>query len=579
MGGKVAGLVPEIALFSYAPVLTSISGIAYESRQGNLAGVGMYGLIGGAVVGGRIIKGIKGLSSGTRLTQSQLEKLQRANPDLTIGISKTTGDKATLIIKTKRSAGRVESNVLAKFDVEKIKGGYQIKSGIAERTITKEPLLFRDKDIILKDKFTFFGEAQPTSIKKVIQSGDFKIIKDLPKDIKGYYGKVNLLGENIDDIMLKEYFTGVSKTGESGLTMSVSKSIKSLKAPKDTLKIIDIKTGKTKIVTIPAERRFITFKGTEIENLALVKDVSKLGRGESLFIPSGVTDDILRANLPSSVQTLKVSVAEQKGVGSITGFAVEKKLISEVKVFPKLKGVKPITSIQETEVVTTLVPTTKNGIVEQVAVKEEPKTRQIFFIESSQKTKQETKQRELTKQITSTKEIQVVKTKQENKLIIGLSNLLRVKQQQEEKQANLLINIFQGFKTPLPPEKPKIIIPITKEVTGEREEEKIIKEDIFSIYGRRYGKDLLLGEFGTKEKSKEELVKFLKGTLGRSGFVEKGGQKISFEELGLGFEFRKSKAERGRIVQKARFSLSGFQEKKEIQQARKKKKNVKFKWM
>jgi hypothetical protein len=64
--------------------------------------------------------------------------------------------------------------------------------------------------------------------------------------------------------------------------------------------------------------------------------------------------------------------------------------------------------------------------------------------------------------------------------------------------------------------------------------------------------------------------------LGRSGFVESKGRRLGFEELGFGSEFRPSKRDFSRVVQKAKFSLSTGAEKSEILRARKSKKKFKL---
>jgi len=95
------------------------------------------------------------------------------------------------------------------------------------------------------------------------------------------------------------------------------------------------------------------------------------------------------------------------------------------------------------------------------------------------------------------------------------------------------------------------------------------KPELFRTFGKRFGRDVQLFA-GTKEQATEKLKGFLKLTLGRSGFVlNPKGEK---EELkNLGFEYQPSKREKGRIVQKAEFSLGTYPERKEIQYFRKKK--------
>ena len=91
------------------------------------------------------------------------------------------------------------------------------------------------------------------------------------------------------------------------------------------------------------------------------------------------------------------------------------------------------------------------------------------------------------------------------------------------------------------------------------------EENIFRVFGRRFGQDIQIGEGEAKEKLKS----FLKKTLGRSGQIKKGGEALEFKNLGFGNEFRSAKKDITRIVQKAKFSLGTGSEVLEIQRARK----------
>jgi hypothetical protein len=93
------------------------------------------------------------------------------------------------------------------------------------------------------------------------------------------------------------------------------------------------------------------------------------------------------------------------------------------------------------------------------------------------------------------------------------------------------------------------------------------EEDLFKVYGRRFGK---FNELGTK-KSKEEAEKLAKefslGTLGASTYIEKSGKKI---ESNLGTGFRKSKSNPFIQVQDKGKRLESYGEKREIKSSRRK---------
>lgn len=101
---------------------------------------------------------------------------------------------------------------------------------------------------------------------------------------------------------------------------------------------------------------------------------------------------------------------------------------------------------------------------------------------------------------------------------------------------------------------------------------------LFKVFGRRRGKDILLGETPTQSEAKSTLLKFLKGTLGASGSILKEGKSVPFWELGLSGEYRPAKKDYSRVVQKRKFRLGTIFEKQEIQQAKTKNKKRTLKW-
>jgi hypothetical protein len=150
------------------------------------------------------------------------------------------------------------------------------------------------------------------------------------------------------------------------------------------------------------------------------------------------------------------------------------------------------------------------------------------------------------------------------------------------------IEIFQQKQTTKPrtiqrtipnkPVKPKVPTkPLFKTSMAKRVYNKIQEEpELIQIFGKRFGKDILLGKTTNKQKADIELEKFLRGGLGRSGFLESGGKRV---ESGLlkNFQYRPSKKEFGRVVQKAKYSLGTFPERKEIQMFKKQSKGKKKK--
>ena len=163
-----------------------------------------------------------------------------------------------------------------------------------------------------------------------------------------------------------------------------------------------------------------------------------------------------------------------------------------------------------------------------------------------------------------------LKTNQAQKLNQMQKQSLRQTQQtkQTQKPFTPKTPITFGFKTP-------------SKSGGSAITKKLTSEDIFTVLGKRFGKDTELFKTSNKAEAEGKLFSFLKGTLGRSGKIEKGGKALSFGELDMfkSGEFRPAKRDTTRIVQKAKYSLGTRAETKEIQYFKKKKEKGGFKWM
>jgi len=119
----------------------------------------------------------------------------------------------------------------------------------------------------------------------------------------------------------------------------------------------------------------------------------------------------------------------------------------------------------------------------------------------------------------------------------------------------------------------KPILPLSKAISKVKEI-AASRPDAFSVFGRRFGRDIKLGSFQTKEKAERKLSRFLTGTLGRSGYLKSGGERISSGLLKKQ-QYRKSKVDPLRVVQRRKFSLGTGEEKSEIQYFKSKSKKKK----
>lgn len=187
---------------------------------------------------------------------------------------------------------------------------------------------------------------------------------------------------------------------------------------------------------------------------------------------------------------------------------------------------------------------------------------------------QETRQRE--RQIGIVKPSESIISKEVQKERQGLKEILKLRQQTKQTEAQLQKtfqkNLLKG-KSPLKEVFPKIVPPTNLFARVKN----IMKEtpQKFEAIGFRFGKEKKLGTFGTQSEAESTLSKFLKGTLGASGFLTAGGKKIKAKELNLlgEGEFRVSKRSPFVIVEKKQKRLRKGTTGKEIQYFKKKKKS------
>ena len=107
-------------------------------------------------------------------------------------------------------------------------------------------------------------------------------------------------------------------------------------------------------------------------------------------------------------------------------------------------------------------------------------------------------------------------------------------------------------------------------------------KESFSVFVKKFGKDIKLGEYKTLAQAKGKLLGELKSTLRAGGYVSAGEKKVSFKSLGIANgEFRVSKKDKFRVIQKKTRRLKSSPETSEILSFRKspsKKKTSKRVW-
>lgn len=151
------------------------------------------------------------------------------------------------------------------------------------------------------------------------------------------------------------------------------------------------------------------------------------------------------------------------------------------------------------------------------------------------------------------------------------------KQELLQKQKIIQTQIQKQTRPQQPKPSSKIIPPTSESFISKIK--RILKTpEKIEVFGRRFGKDISLGRFSDKKRAEDTLNRFLRGSLGRSGFLSSGGKKIESDLLKSPV-YRRSKKDLYRVVQKSKYSLGSFGEKKEILGFKKRKSKKKSFWI
>lgn len=167
-----------------------------------------------------------------------------------------------------------------------------------------------------------------------------------------------------------------------------------------------------------------------------------------------------------------------------------------------------------------------------------------------------------------------------------LSSILQ--QAQKQTQKSLLRRPAARAKPRPQPRSPRLtrtppLIPFKLPSSTSQKISKAFGGSGFDIFIRRGGQDIRVATAPTEKQAAGNLAKLLKGSLAASGFVQTGkGQKVNVLD-NLGWEFRPSKREPSRVVQRKQFRLGTGSEIFEIQAARRNtpkrsKKNRRLNW-
>lgn len=390
-----------------------------------------------------------------------------------------------------------------------------------------------------------------TSYKKLLSSGDLpalpvKISYDVGSVIAKPLNKLfntnsSVGGQVIGETLLLGGISPVIKTGTAqkseyvyDYTKGVFKKIKDLESTFD-------KAFKEKGTKGIAE----VLKKIEKDNPNLPKDVKKK-LAEELVKKGYVRPENIKVitNPVTPRTTIEIDASglgELKNVGGITSATTKTPQKTKEPVYEPIK----IRSRSKSSTTTTsLLGLRSSSSVSGVTVK------------ARSKVKNDTKPRTNTK----TNVIPAIKNLLKNESISGMKELIRFRRL--TKNSN----------------KPLIPLIIKRDSNGKRSISKP-KNSLFEVFSRRFGKDNLIRVTRSKGEAERTLSKYLGSTLARSGYVTKDKELLPFENLNLGLMFRPSKKEKGRVVQKSKYSLSSGSEVKEIQYFKNKALSKGFKWV
>ena len=413
--------------------------------------------------------------------------------------------------------------------------GQRLRRGLET---TKSDQIFRT-DLIQESRFKTdksLTEAKDSFIKITLGKGKIK-------------GKSKRLSRNI---------AVVSELAETDFIRELDATI----AMKDVTNPLARAAGKTKIMTGVIRQSKVLLDLTQPRSKILKKgNITKTPLGKT-FMDQQLQEIVLALPVPTKVTTIpkpkaiiqprqprQVTIADSLFAGK--GLYERSDLVSP-KV-PSLISAKSLTSVR-----TTLAPKQIIKNKARLLNKTLTKTRSRLLLDVNTFSKTLTEQK--INQVERVKQRQLQRQKQ----------LQRQRQRLSLKLQQKVMPVFGlGFRpTKLRKFKPIEKIPKIKlpEFKLAKLPKKKIKASSFKIFVRKMGEDFEIGERETRPEAIKALKKRLDRTLRASGFIKEGQRKLRFEELNaIENQFRVSKKDPFRLVEKRGRRLSTRPEVKEIQ--------------
>jgi hypothetical protein len=608
--GKVSGQVLGFA--KYAVPVIGLTGLALESEQdirrsggvvefvkqkpveaGLLVGVG---LLGGGMVARSLVKGAR-VSKAVTKELAALEKVKLKGA-IFIQDGKVYAEGYKIADKSRQTIRYYGELKKSKQGVEFISSGKGIR-------ITEGEIIPKATTIKLEEVGGTFGKAgklkiskgtknlEPQRFKQIeefeISSGGKNIQKgflsDVPIKVSSEGGSLNLFLGSKKPVYAEVGSTGiVPKELRFGITSALQKEKVIARKLSEQLKISR---------ELPAKQLDITLPTKESNLIQLRKDVGlKISPSEEVGI----------YKFPSEKEVvLKIGGGKKSSQEFLDNMFKTQKLIKpEIKspeVLPSIKesstllgseGAKPTTKIisglpigastyagtgqYEQFSVQLVSPKMLNVQMNNVKVREESMIKIGIRSDSVSRIIQKEKQVEERIVKPFIRETTKISPKETQKSRLLLKEFLVSKQVQKQKLEQIQ-KINQRLRPKLTTSRPKIIIP--KKLIPLFEGFKTSKgkgpidEEIFKVFGKRYGEFKEIGKAKTKKEAKEKAKEFSLQGLGASTFISESGKKIEFN---LGSGFRKSKVDKFVQVQRRGQRLSSFQERSEIKLSRRKKK-------
>ena len=291
---------------------------------------------------------------------------------------------------------------------------------------------------------------------------------------------------------------------------------------------------------------FLGVKKDRELGLTLVKEAKKVKEDLGFIKPAQITKTPFSKTF-GEVSQAPVQLFDIKTIKTGIG-----KQVQEIPIKTKVSDVKPISvSITEEKPAQILITKEKAKVSDLAKVWEESGLGVGSGLKNiyKTKTKQEGKQISdiLSANIFAEAQTQPQKERQAQQLRqIQKQKLSQLQKQVQQWKLSQLQKQIQKAKA-----KP-IIKPLPLLFGGKMKQMQKEKPEVFEAFGKRFGKELKLGKFGTQKEAEVKLEKFLKKTLGASGFLKKDEKKIKAEEISLlkDVEFGKSKVSEYLVIEK-----------------------------